>query len=131
MQNGWDALRASPTVMQLDFAFLKFAKNLKKCSLTVLHLTYAFWQTWHLMDQTWHFCIAPKVWHMMERRLKSVFGNLESIGWASIYPRLPKTEALGLLPSRTSQWCFGDQAPPDVAPYTPARPDRTEPAAVA
>jgi len=26
----------------LDFAFLKFAKNLKNCSPTVLHLTYAF-----------------------------------------------------------------------------------------
>ena len=48
--------------MQLDFAFLKFAKNLKNGSPTVLHLTYAFWQTWHLMDQTWHFCIGTMAW---------------------------------------------------------------------
>jgi len=46
----------------LDFAFFKFAKNLKNCSPTVLHLTYAFWQTWHLMDQTWHFCIDTMAW---------------------------------------------------------------------
>jgi len=55
-------VRASPTVMQLDFAFFKFAKNLKNCSPTVLHLTYAFWQTWHLMDQTWHFGIGTMAW---------------------------------------------------------------------
>ena len=48
--------------MQLDFVFLKFAKNLKNCSPTVLHLTYAFWQTWHLIDQTWHFCIGTMAW---------------------------------------------------------------------
>jgi len=28
-----------------------------------MHLTYAFWQTWHLMDQTWHFCIGTMAWH--------------------------------------------------------------------
>ena len=49
--------------MQLDFAFLKFAKKLKNCSPTVLHLTYAFCQTWHLMNQTWYFCIGTMVWH--------------------------------------------------------------------
>jgi len=27
-----------------------------------MHLTYAFWQTWHLMDQTWHFCINIMAW---------------------------------------------------------------------
>ena len=27
-----------------------------------MHLTYAFWQTWHLMDQTWHFCISTMAW---------------------------------------------------------------------
>jgi hypothetical protein len=59
---GLKPIRASPTVMQLDFAFLKFAKKLKNCSPTVLHLTYAFWQTWHLMDQTWHFCIGTMAW---------------------------------------------------------------------
>jgi len=55
-------LRASPTVMQLDFAFLKFVKNFKNCSPTVLHLTYAFCQTRHLMNQTWHFCIGTMGW---------------------------------------------------------------------
>ena len=48
--------------MQLDFAFLKFTKNHKNCSPTVLHLTYVFWQTWHLMDQTWYFCIGTMAW---------------------------------------------------------------------
>jgi hypothetical protein len=38
----YDANVASSIVMQLDFAFFKFAKNLKICSPTVLHLTYAF-----------------------------------------------------------------------------------------
>ena len=27
-----------------------------------MYLTYAFWQTWHLMDQTWHFCIGTMTW---------------------------------------------------------------------
>jgi len=57
-----DALRASPTIRQLDFTFLKFAKNLKNCSPAVFHLTYTFWQTWHLIDQTWHFCIGTMGW---------------------------------------------------------------------
>jgi len=31
-----------------------------------MHLTYVFWQTWHLMDQTWYFCIstiALQIWY--------------------------------------------------------------------
>jgi hypothetical protein len=52
----------TPTVIELDFAFLKFAKNLKNYSPTILHLTYVFWQTWHLMDQTYHFCIGAMAW---------------------------------------------------------------------
>jgi len=27
-----------------------------------MHLTYIFWQTWHLMDQTWYFCIGTMAW---------------------------------------------------------------------
>jgi len=30
-----------------------------------MHLTYAFWQTWHLMDQTWHFCICTMAWYFL------------------------------------------------------------------
>jgi len=30
-----------------------------------MHLTYAFWQTWHFMDQTWHFCIGTMAWHFL------------------------------------------------------------------
>jgi hypothetical protein len=32
----------SPIIMQLNFAFLNFTKNLKICSPTVLYLTYVF-----------------------------------------------------------------------------------------
>jgi hypothetical protein len=43
-----DALRASPRVMYLDFAFTNLQKKLKMCYPMVLHLDFAICITWHL-----------------------------------------------------------------------------------
>jgi len=57
-------------------------KNLKNCSPTVMHLTYVFWQTSHLMDQTWHFCISTMAWQF----------------W---YPEFPRLLVVRDLPTRS------------------------------
>ena len=53
-----------------------------------MHLTYTFWQTWHLMDQTWHFCI----------------GIMTSQFW---YPEFPGLLAVCDLPTRCGSFPRG------------------------
>jgi len=89
--------------MQLDFAFLKFAKNLKNCFPTVLHLTYVFLQTWHLMDQTWYFCIGTMAWQFWYPRILDSLSCPYSPRRSS-FPRYESSCATILFPSRAASF---------------------------
>jgi len=51
------SLNAQPsTVLKMRFAFDLFAKKLKLRYPMVLQLSFAFWQSWQMREQSWHFC---------------------------------------------------------------------------
>ena len=77
-----------------------FAKNLQNCSPTVMHLTHAFWRTWHLMDQTWHFYIRTMAWQF----------------W---YPEFPELLVVRDLPTRCSSFPQGLLARTLLSPAPP------------
>ena len=51
-----DALRASPTVLQISFAFMYLQKSLKNTYPTVWHLDFAILLTWQKERKDWHIC---------------------------------------------------------------------------
>jgi len=59
-----------------------------------MYLTYAFWQTWHLMDQTWHFCISTMTWQFWYPKFPGLLVVRD-------LPTRRDSFSRGLLPART------------------------------
>ena len=52
----WQHVRASPTVLQISFAFMYLRKSLKNTYPTVWHLDFAILLTWQKEMKNWHIC---------------------------------------------------------------------------
>ena len=90
----WPYLRASPTVLQIGFAFMYLQKSLKNTYPMVFHLDFAILLTWQKEGKDWHICqacshLALENWREVRARLRVEVARVWRHPAARLFCELP------------------------------------------